>query len=101
MSPVEMLDVLYSQQGLMDVDGKSTTTPASVSAALAKALTVPLDSPAYPAALQNAVTASVENDPIHVWLYTEPRIFAYSSSVSGIPSDLVQQRWEGVTVSGS
>ena len=101
MSPVEMLDVLYSQQGLMDVDGKSTTTPASVSAALAKALTVPLDSPDYPAALQNAVTTSVENDPIHVWLYTEPRIFAYSSSVSGIPSDLVQQRWEGVTVSGS
>jgi hypothetical protein len=47
------------------------------------------------------VTTSVENDPIHVWLYTEPRIFAYSSSVSGIPSDLVQQRWEGVTVSGS
>jgi peptide/nickel transport system substrate-binding protein len=101
MSPVEMLDVLYSQQGLMDVDGKSSTTPANVSAALAKALTVPLDSPDYPAALQNAVTTSVENDPIHVWLYTEPRIFAYSSSVSGIPSDLVQQRWEGVTVSGS
>ena len=28
MSPVEMLDVLYSQQGLMDVDGKAGTTPA-------------------------------------------------------------------------
>jgi peptide/nickel transport system substrate-binding protein len=100
MSPVEMLDVLYSQQGLMNVTGKATTTPATVSSALAKALTVPLDSPDYPAALQSAVETSVQQEPIHIWLYTNPRIFAYNSSVSGIPSDLVQQRWEGVTVSG-
>jgi peptide/nickel transport system substrate-binding protein len=98
MSPVEMLDVLYSQQGLMNVDGKASTTSSAVSSALDNALTVPLDSPAYPAALQNAVVTSVENDPIHIWLYTNPRIFAYSSTVTGIPSDLVQQRWEGVRV---
>jgi ABC-type transport system substrate-binding protein len=100
MSPVEMLDVLYSQQGLMNVTGKATTTPPAVASALSKALTVPLDSPQYPAALQNAVTTSVQGEPIHIWLYSVPRIFAYSPSVSGIPSDLVQQRWEGVTVSG-
>jgi hypothetical protein len=40
----------------------------------------------------------VQQEPIHIWLYTNPRIFAYSPSVSGIPSDLVQQRWEGVSV---
>jgi len=101
MSPVEMLDVLYSQQGLMNVTGKATTTPAAVSSALANALTVPLDSPGYPAALQNAVETAVQQEPIHIWLYTNPRIFAYSPSVSGIPSDLVQQRWEGVSVSNS
>ena len=101
MSPVEMLDVLYSQQGLMNVTGKATTVPAAVSSALSKVLTVPLDSPGYPAALQNAVTTSVQDEPIHIWLYTNPRILAYSPTVSGIPSDLVQQRWEGVTVSGS
>jgi peptide/nickel transport system substrate-binding protein len=101
MSPVEMLDVLYSQQGLMNVDGKTATTSAAVSAALSKALTVPLTSPAYPAALQNAVVTSVKDDPIHIWLYTNPRIFAYSSTVTGIPPDLVQQRWEGVRVSSS
>ena len=99
MSPVEMLDVLYSQQGLMNVTGKATTTPAAVSSALAKALTVPLDSPGYPAALQSAVETSVRQEPIHIWLYTNPRIFAYRSGVNNIPSDLVQQRWEGVTVS--
>ena len=98
MSPVEMLDVLYSQQGLMDVDGKAGTTPAAVSSALATALTVPLDSPSYPTALQNAVVTSVKDDPIHIWLYTNPRILAYSPTVTGIPQDLVQQRWEGVRV---
>jgi peptide/nickel transport system substrate-binding protein len=101
MSPVEMLDVLYSQQGLMNVTGKATTTPPAVASALSKALTVPLDSPSYPAALQGAVETAVQQEPIHIWLYTNPRIFAYSPSVSGIPSDLVQQRWEGVTVGGS
>jgi peptide/nickel transport system substrate-binding protein len=100
MSPVEMLDVLYSQKGLMNVTGKATTTPAPVSSALAKALTVPLDSPDYPGALQNAVETAVQQEPIHIWLYTNPRIFAYSSSVTGIPYDLVQQRWEGVRVAG-
>jgi hypothetical protein len=59
---------------------------------------VPLNSPAYPAALQNAVATAVQSDPIHIWLYTNPRIFAYSPKVSGIPFDLVQQRWEGVRV---
>jgi peptide/nickel transport system substrate-binding protein len=101
MSPVEMLDVLYSQQGLMNVTGKATTTPPAVASALSGALTVPLDSPGYPAALQNAVETAVQQEPIHIWLYTNPRIFAYSPTVSGIPSDLVQQRWEGVTVGGS
>ena len=98
MSPVEMLDVLYSQQGLMNVDGKATTTPAAVTSALSKMLTVPLASPGYPTALQNAVATAVQDEPTHIWLYTNPRIFAYSPSVTGIPSDLVQQRWEGVTV---
>jgi peptide/nickel transport system substrate-binding protein len=98
MSPVEMLDVLYSQQGLMNVTGKATTAPTSVSTALAKALTVPLDSADYASALQGAVETAVQDEPIHIWLYTNPRIFAYSSSVTGIPQDLVQQRWEGVRV---
>lgn len=101
MSPVEMLDVLYGQQGLMNVTGKASTVPAAASHALSRALTVPLNSPSFPAALRSAVTTAVRDEPIHIWLYTNPRIFAYSPTVSGIPSDLVQQRWEGVTVSGS
>src|SRR5580704_13982555 len=97
-SPVEMLDVLYSQQGLMNVDGKASTTSPTVTSALNRALTVPLDSSQYPSALQSAVSTAVTSDPIHIWLYTNPRIFAYSPKVTGIPWDLVQQRWEGVRV---
>ncbi len=97
-SPVEMLDVLYSQQGLMNVDGKTATTSAAVASALASILTVPLASASYPAALRQTVHTAVLGEPIHIWLYTNPRIFAYSPKVSGIPFDLVQQRWEGVRV---
>jgi peptide/nickel transport system substrate-binding protein len=97
-SPVEMLDVLYSQQGLMNVDGKTSTDSASLTSALGRALTVPLTSGTYPATLQTAVSTAVLTDPIHIWLYTAPRIFAYSPKVTGIPADLVQQRWEGVRV---
>jgi peptide/nickel transport system substrate-binding protein len=97
-SPVEMLDVLYSQQGLMNVDGKTSTVSSAVTQALGKALTVPLNSPSYASTLQATVGTAVLDDPIHIWLYTNPRIFAYSPKVTGIPADLVQQRWEGVRV---
>jgi hypothetical protein len=69
-----------------------------VTGALAQALTVPLTAPSYPSTLQNAVATAVQQDPIHIWLYTNPRIFAYSPTVTGIPADLVQQRWEGARV---
>jgi hypothetical protein len=59
MSSVEMLDVLYSQKGLMNVDGKASTVSPTVSAALSDVLTVPLTSPDYPSALQNAVVTAV------------------------------------------
>jgi ABC-type transport system substrate-binding protein len=97
-SPVEMLDVLYSQEGLMNVNGKVAKTSPAVAQALAKVLTVPLDSPSYASALQDTVATAVKNDLIHIWLYTNPRIFAYSPKVTGIPADLVQQRWEGTRV---
>jgi len=98
-SPLQMLDVLYDQSGLMDVDGKTGKEPVAVAAAFDKVYGIPLTSPKYPAALQSAVKTAVTTDPIHIWLYYSPRIFAYSPKVTGIPSDLVQQRWEGVRVS--
>jgi peptide/nickel transport system substrate-binding protein len=99
-SPLAMLDVLYDQAGLMDVIGKAGKEPATVASALNSVAGIPLNSPKYPKALQAAVKTAVTKDPIHTWLFYSPRIFAYSPKVTGIPSDLVQQRWEGVQVSG-
>jgi hypothetical protein len=93
-----MLDVLYSQKGLMNVDGKTSSAPPAVTAALNKVEAVPVTSPDYPSALQGAVATAVVDEPIHIWLYYVPRIFAVSPKVTGIPFDLVQQRWEGVRV---
>jgi hypothetical protein len=84
----------------MNVDGKTSTTSPTVTQALNQALTVPLGSATYASTLQKAVATAVTTDPIHIWLYTNPRILAYSPTVSGIPFDLVQQRWEGVRVAG-
>jgi peptide/nickel transport system substrate-binding protein len=99
-SPIEMLDVLYDQQGLMNVDGKTAKESANVSSGFSKTLGVPLTAAGYASALRSSVATAVKDDPIHIWLYTTPRIFAINKNVTGIPHDFVQQRWEGVRVGG-
>ena len=47
----------------MNVDGKAATTSPTVTQALNQVLTVPLDSPGYPSALQNAVGTAVQERP--------------------------------------
>jgi hypothetical protein len=82
----------------MNVDGKSAKESAAISDALEKTLGVSLTSPSYGTSLRSAVDTAVHNAGTHIWLYTTPRIFAINKDVTGIPSDLVQQRWEGVKV---
>ncbi len=97
-SPLQMLQVLYDQKGLMNATGLTATEPAAVTSALNAVQGVALDSPNYPSALLAAVDASVQDEPVHVWLYYTPRILAVSPKVTGLPFDLVQQRFEGVRV---
>jgi ABC-type transport system substrate-binding protein len=99
-SPIEMLDVLYDQDGLMNVDGKTAKESAAISDGFEKTLGVPLTSPNYGPTLRSAVDTAVKNAGTHIWLYTTPRIFAINKDVTGIPDDFVQQRWEGVKVGG-
>jgi ABC-type transport system substrate-binding protein len=99
-SPIEMLDVLYDQKGLMNVDGKTAKESTEIANAFDRTLAVPLTSKNYGASLRSAVDTAVKNASTHIWLYTTPRIFAVSNKVSDIPNDLVQQRWEGAKVSG-
>jgi ABC-type transport system substrate-binding protein len=100
-SPIEMLDVLYDQDGLMNVDGKSAKESADIADGFEKTLATPLTSPSYGPTLRSAVDTAVKGAGTHIWLYTTPRIFAINKDVHGIPDDFVQQRWEGVTVGGS
>jgi peptide/nickel transport system substrate-binding protein len=96
-SPVQMLEVLYDTAGLMNT---TKVEPAAVSTAFEQVHAVPLTSPGYPGALQAAVTTATEQEPVHIYLYSYPRILATSPKVTGLPFDLVQQRFEGVRVSG-
>lgn len=96
-SPVQMLEVLYDTAGLMNT---TRLEPAAVSQAFTRVHATPLSSPDYPGVLQNAVRTAVNSEPVHIWLYSYPRILATSAKVTGLPYDLVQQRFEGVRVSG-
>ena len=93
-SAVQAFQVLFGSQGLLNPGRQDY---AALNADLAAVNRTPLDSAKYPALLQQATATAVQQAP-NVFLYTEPRILARSSSVSAIPEYLVVQRFEGVTV---
>ena len=99
-SPIEMLQVLYDQKGLMNVDGKAAKESSAIADAFDRTLAVPLTSPRYGPTLRAAVGTAIKGAGTHIWLYTTPRLFAVNKDVTGIPHDLVQQRWEGARVGG-
>ena len=94
-SAVQAFQVLFGAQGLLN---PGRHTDASLQAELTKVNETPLDSTKYPGLLQQA-TATAVKQAANVFLYTEPRILARSSSVSAIPEYLVVQRFEGVSAS--
>jgi ABC-type transport system substrate-binding protein len=96
-SPVQMLEVLYDTQGLMNT---TRLEPSAVSQGFTQVHATPLTDPSYPSVLQNAVSQAVNQESVHIWLYSYPRLLATSPKVTGLPFDLVQQRFEGVRVSG-
>jgi len=97
-SPLQMLDVLYDKQGLMNLTGQENPKTAQ---AFEKLQTVPLDSPGYQSTLQAAVTdAATDLSAPHIWLYSYPRLLAVSPKVKNLPQDFVTQRFENVTVQG-
>ena len=92
-SAVQAFQVLFGAQGLLN-PGRHAN--AQLQAELTQVNETPLDSTKYPGLLQQATATAVQQAP-NVFLYTEPRILARSSSVSAIPEYLVVQRFEGVT----
>jgi peptide/nickel transport system substrate-binding protein len=92
-SAVQAFQVLFGAQGLLNPGRRAN---AQLQAQLTQVNETPLDSTKYPGLLQQATATAVSQAP-NVFLYTEPRILARSSSVSAIPEYLAVQRFEGVT----
>ncbi len=93
-SPLQSLEVLFGEQGLMNL---GRNTPADLPAAINAARALPLDDPFYPATLQKATETAVTQMP-NVFLYSVTRFFAYTDDVHGLQGYVDTWRFEDVTV---
>lgn len=93
-SPVQALEVLFGEEGLMNL---GRNTPADLPAAVDAARALPLDDPGYPAAIQNATETAVTQMP-NVFLFSVTRFFAYTDDVEGLTGYIDTWRFEDVTV---
>jgi ABC-type transport system substrate-binding protein len=91
-SPLQSLEVLFGPQGLMNLGRNS---PAELKAAIDTARAVPLDDPAYPAALQKATSVGVKALP-NVFLFSVTRFFAHTTKVHGLAPHIDTWRFENV-----
>ena len=95
-SPLQMLDIQYAADGLLN---PCRCADADLTKALALAASYPLTSPQYVTALQNATALAVK-ESANMFLFTLPHIYAYNPSiVHGWRNDIDEPRLEGVTVS--
>lgn len=93
-SPLQALGVVYGPEGLMN---PGRNTPKALLKKFDEIRTTPLDDPAYPRLLQEAVAIGVKELP-NVWLFSSPRIFARNPKVSELPRIPAVQRFDGVKV---
>jgi ABC-type transport system substrate-binding protein len=96
-SPLQMLQVQYAKDGLLNPCRCASTKLTNALSTVAK---TPTDSPTYPKLLQNA-TAIAAKQSANVFLATQPWVYASSTNVQGLQPYLVVQRFEGVYVAQS
>jgi ABC-type transport system substrate-binding protein len=96
-SPLQMLEIQYAHDGLLN---PCRCAPSKLTAAFAAVAKTPTDSPKYPALLQNA-TAIAAKTSANIFLSTQPWVYARSTKVQGVQPYLVAQRFEGVYVEQS
>jgi len=96
-SPVQALEVLYSAGGWMNISEQESP---NLQAALDRARQTPLDSPDYPAAIQEATTIAVSEKAPHAFLVNWVRPYAINPNVEGFDPYVHTQRFEGVSFSG-
>lgn len=91
-SPLQMLDVQYGADGLLN---PCRCASAELTKAIDAAGALPLDSPDYPAALQK-VTALGARESAVALLYTTPVVLLHTKKVTGLRPYIVATRLEGV-----
>jgi peptide/nickel transport system substrate-binding protein len=91
-SPLQMLNVQYGAEGLLNPGRKASP---ELTKDLKDAAQYPLDSPEYPRALQKA-TARAARESAVAFLFTQPTVFLASKKVSGLRPYIVAARLEGV-----
>ncbi len=91
-SPLQMLNIQYAANGLLN-PGRDAT-PA-LTQALAEVARYPLDDPRYAPALRAATAQAVRDSP-NIMLFTQPFIFARTSKLTGLKGYIVSPRLEGV-----
>jgi ABC-type transport system substrate-binding protein len=93
-SPLQMLQVQYAKDGLLNPCRCAPTKLSNAFDAVAK---VPTDSEEYPGLLQQA-TAIAAKTSANVFIATQPWVYARSSKIQGLQPWLVTERFEGVYV---
>jgi peptide/nickel transport system substrate-binding protein len=91
-SPLQALEVLFGEQGLMNLGHNS---PPELKTAIDAARALPLDDPAYPAAVQEATKVGVTSLP-NVFLFSVTRFFAHTDDVHGLVPHVDTWRFEDV-----
>jgi peptide/nickel transport system substrate-binding protein len=91
-SPLQMLNVQYGAEGLLNPGRKASP---ELTQALDDAARHALDSPQYRVALQNATALAARQSAV-VFLYTQPTVFLTTKKVSGLRPFIVAARLEGV-----
>jgi peptide/nickel transport system substrate-binding protein len=93
-SPLQMLQVQYAKDGLLN---PCRCAPTKLTAAFDAVARVPTDSEGYPSLLQQA-TAIAARTSANVFIATQPWVYAHSSKIQGLQPWLVTERFEGVYV---
>jgi peptide/nickel transport system substrate-binding protein len=94
-SPVLGLQAAYGATGNLNLSGPYA--PKALTDAIDRVRATPLDAPEYRAVLDEAIKVAVTLNPT-IWLYSSPRILAYSPRITDVPSVPITYRWEGAKV---
>ena len=94
-SPVLGLLAVYGAKGNMNLSAPYATQ--AFLDAIDKVRSTPLDSPDYLNVLHAAVREGVSSNPTN-WLYSSPRVLAFSPKVKNVPAVPITFRWEGVKI---